>query len=105
MPPAFRILVADAIHEQWRSLLASHRGLEIDAATGLNEAALCERIADYDALIVRSKTRVPAAVTSGGRRIKVIGRAGIGVDYRHGSDQPPPNGPVSRVRTSSFEVD
>lgn len=78
--PTHRVLVADAIHEQGRSILAARDGFEVDVATGLNEAALCERIVDYDALIVRSKTRVTASVISAGRRIKVIGRAGIGVD-------------------------
>ena len=80
MPTARRILIADAIHEQGRALLASRPGLTVDVATGLDEAALCQRIADYDALIVRSNTRVTAAVIAAGKRLKAIGRAGTGVD-------------------------
>src|SRR6202162_2776183 len=80
MPTARRILIADAIHEQGRALLASRPGLTVGAATGPDEAALCQRIADYDALIVRSNTRVTAAVIAAGKRLKAIGRAGIGVD-------------------------
>src|SRR6476661_6215421 len=81
MPAVHRILVADPIHEQARSFLASRPGFEVAVATGLNETQLVERIGDYDGIIVRSKTRVTAAVVSAGRqRLKVIGRAGIGVD-------------------------
>jgi len=80
VPAMFRILVADSIHEQGRSLLSARPGIEVDVATGLSEAALAERIAGYDALIVRSKTRVTAPVIAAGRHLKVIGRAGIGVD-------------------------
>jgi D-3-phosphoglycerate dehydrogenase / 2-oxoglutarate reductase len=80
MSLAPRILSADPIHEQGRTLLASRPGFVVDVETQLDEAALCKRIADYDALIVRSKTRVTAAVIAAGKRLKTIGRAGIGVD-------------------------
>lgn len=74
------VLVADPIHEQGKALLASTPGLAVDVATGLDEGALCRRIGDYDALIVRSKTRVTAPVIEAGKKLRVIGRAGIGVD-------------------------
>ena len=80
MAAAKRILVADPIHEQGRNLLSARTGLSVDVATGLDEAALQQRIGDYDALIVRSKTRVTAPIIAAGNRLKVIGRAGIGVD-------------------------
>ena len=81
MPAVHRILIADPIHEKARSLLASRPGFEVAVATGLNETELVERIGDYDGIIVRSKTRVTAAVVSAGHhRLKAIGRAGIGVD-------------------------
>ena len=80
MVAAKRILVADPIHEQGRNLLSARTGLSVDVATGLDEAALQQRIGDYDALIVRSKTRVTAPIIAAGSRLKVIGRAGIGVD-------------------------
>ena len=78
--PGKRVLVADPIHEQGRALLAATPGLAVDVVTGLDEPALCQRIGDYDALIVRSKTRVTASVIEAGKKLKVIGRAGIGVD-------------------------
>ncbi|HEY8247521.1 MAG TPA: phosphoglycerate dehydrogenase [Hyphomicrobium sp.] len=75
-----RILVADPIHDQGQAFLDSRPGLSVDVVTGLDEGALCQRIDDYDALIVRSKTRVTARVIAAGTRLKAIGRAGIGVD-------------------------
>jgi D-3-phosphoglycerate dehydrogenase / 2-oxoglutarate reductase len=75
-----RILIADPIHEQAHKLLASRPGFEVAVATGLSEAELVERIPAYDGIIVRSKTRVTATVIAAGQKLKVIGRAGIGVD-------------------------
>ena len=75
-----RILVADPIHEEAHSVLASRPGFEVTVATGLTEAGLVDLIGDYDGLIVRSKTRVTTPVVAAGPRLKVIGRAGIGVD-------------------------
>jgi D-3-phosphoglycerate dehydrogenase len=67
-------------YEQAKSLLASRPGFYVSVATDLSEAQLIECIGDYDGIIVRSKTHVTASVVSAGRRLKVIGRAGIGVD-------------------------
>jgi len=75
-----RILIADPIHEEGRTLLASRPGFIVDVEIQLDEPSLCKRIADYDALIVRSKTRVTAAVIAAGEKLKIIGRAGMGVD-------------------------
>ena len=78
--PEHTILIADPIHEQAKSLLASRPGFYVAVVTDLSEAQLIECIGDYDGIIVRSKTRITASVVSAGRRLKVIGRAGIGVD-------------------------
>ena len=80
MPSVHRILIADAIHEQAQKLLASRPGFEVAVATGSSEAELVERIPAYDGIIVRSKTRLTAPVIAAGQKLKVIGRAGIGVD-------------------------
>jgi D-3-phosphoglycerate dehydrogenase / 2-oxoglutarate reductase len=80
MTEVFRVLIADPIHEDGRKLLESAGGLSIDVATGLDEAGLVARIPAYDALIVRSKTRVTAPVIAAASALKVVGRAGIGVD-------------------------
>ena len=78
--PEYRLLIADPIHEWAKSQLASRPGFYVAVATDLSEALLIECIGDYDGIIVRSKTRITASVVSAGRRLKVIGRAGVGVD-------------------------
>jgi D-3-phosphoglycerate dehydrogenase len=52
----------------------------VDVSTDLERAELLARIGDYDALVVRSATRVDAELIAAGSRLRVIGRAGTGVD-------------------------
>jgi D-3-phosphoglycerate dehydrogenase len=73
-----RILVADPLAED--GLARLRREGEVTVATKLGEAELVQRIPDFDALVVRSETRVTAPVLEAGRRLKVVGRAGVGVD-------------------------
>lgn len=80
MTERFRVLIADPVHEDGRKLLEANGAISVDVETGLDEAGLIARIGRYDALIVRSKTRVTAPVIAAGIALKVIGRAGIGVD-------------------------
>ena len=80
MADEFKILVADPIHEDGRALLAANPNVRVDVATGLDEAGLVAKIPGYDALVVRSKSRVTKPVIKAGTSLKAIGRAGIGVD-------------------------
>jgi len=73
-----RVLVTDPLAEEGIALLQEH--LAVDVRTDLDVAGLLTAIPDYDALLVRSRTRVTAAVIAAGRRLRVIGRAGTGVD-------------------------
>lgn len=73
-----RVLVADPISQHGVDLLSS--AAAVDVRTGLPPGELIETIGEYDALIVRSETRVTEAVVKAGRRLKAIGRAGVGVD-------------------------
>jgi len=73
-----RVLVADPIAEAGINRLREHA--DVDVELRQSPAALVERIEKYDALIVRSETRVDAKVIMAGTRLKVIGRAGAGVD-------------------------
>ena len=73
-----KILVADPIAEQGLQLLRSHA--QVDVKPRLQAEQLKDIIADYDALIVRSRTRVGAEVIEAGQKLKVIGRAGVGTD-------------------------
>ena len=80
MTDTFRVLIADPIHEEGRRILEANAALSVDVETGLDAEGLIARIPGYDALIVRSKTRVTEPVIAAGTALKVIGRAGIGVD-------------------------
>lgn len=73
-----RVLVTDSIASEGIDLLRS--GAEVDVKRGLKEAELIDVIKDYDALVVRSETKVTPAVIRAGGKLKVIARAGIGVD-------------------------
>lgn len=75
---ATRILVADPIADDGVARLRAIG--EVDVATGLDPAALRERIAGYDALVVRSETKVTADLLDAATRLRVVGRAGVGVD-------------------------
>ncbi len=76
----FKVLISDPISDQGIALLAEAPDIAIDKKTGLGEEELAAIIGDYDALLVRSQTRVTARVLEAARRLKVIGRAGVGVD-------------------------
>jgi len=76
--PTAKILVADPIAEDGIELLS--RSGEVDTRTGLKPDELAATIGDYDALVVRSETKVTAAIFEAGHRLQVVGRAGVGVD-------------------------
>ncbi|HWF56904.1 MAG TPA: phosphoglycerate dehydrogenase [Candidatus Dormibacteraeota bacterium] len=73
-----RILVADPIAADGVERLRAAG--DVDVVTGLDEASLIARIPGYDALVVRSETKVTAAVLASAGRLRVVGRAGVGVD-------------------------
>lgn len=75
-----RVLVSDALSEQGLAILRQTPGATIDYKPGLNEADLAAAIAGADALVIRSGSKVTARVIEAADRLKVIGRAGIGVD-------------------------
>jgi D-3-phosphoglycerate dehydrogenase len=75
-----RILVSDPIAKQGLEILAKEPGLQVDVRPHLAPDALAACIGDYEGLIVRSETKVTGEVLARARRLKVIGRAGIGVD-------------------------
>ena len=73
-----KVLVTDAIAPEGLDLLGSM--VEVDVKRGLQEWELVEAIRDYEALVVRSETKVTPRVIEAGARLRVIARAGIGVD-------------------------
>ena len=76
----FRVLVADAISEAGVALLRATDGFDVAVETKLPPDALRSRLRDADALIVRSATRVTEDALADAKRLRVIGRAGTGVD-------------------------
>ncbi|KCZ72990.1 D-3-phosphoglycerate dehydrogenase [Candidatus Methanoperedens nitroreducens] len=73
-----KVLVSDPISEQGIEILSKE--VDVDIATGLEPSELIKRIGDYEALIVRSETQVTKDVINTGKKLKIIGRAGVGVD-------------------------
>jgi D-3-phosphoglycerate dehydrogenase len=74
-----KVLISDKLSARAVEALRA-RGLEVEVAVGLTPDALIERVGAYDGLAVRSATKVSAEVIAAGARLRVIGRAGIGVD-------------------------
>ncbi|MGH8623542.1 MAG: hydroxyacid dehydrogenase, partial [Burkholderiales bacterium] len=75
-----KVLIADTIAEEGLTDLRARPGFEVVVATGETPEALASRIADCNAVIVRSTTRITRAILSAAPRLRVVGRAGIGVD-------------------------
>lgn len=73
-----KILVADPVSEQGVALLAEKH--QVDVKLKLPVEELIRLIPEYDALVVRSETKVTKAVIEVAEKLKVIGRAGVGVD-------------------------
>ncbi|MGR9051960.1 MAG: phosphoglycerate dehydrogenase [Gammaproteobacteria bacterium] len=74
------ILIADKLAEEGINFLNDQPGIHTHIQTGMNEDELCDMIGDYDALLVRSDTKVTEKVLRSASKLKVVGRAGIGVD-------------------------
>jgi D-3-phosphoglycerate dehydrogenase / 2-oxoglutarate reductase len=75
-----RVLVSDAMAIEVAEILGNTPGVKVDVKTGLNPEELKAVIRDYDALIVRSATKVTAEILEAATRLVAIGRAGAGVD-------------------------
>jgi D-3-phosphoglycerate dehydrogenase len=76
--PDYKILITDGLDERGQSILRS--SAKVDDKTGISADELLKVIPDYDAMIVRGRTKVTASVMDAASRLRVIGRAGVGVD-------------------------
>src|SRR5437879_6216179 len=74
-----RVLISDALSPRAAEIFAA-RGIEVDLTPGLGPEELKARIGGYGGLAVRSATKVTAGLIARAENLKVIGRAGIGVD-------------------------
>jgi D-3-phosphoglycerate dehydrogenase len=75
-----KILVSDPLSDEGLKILKDIREFQVDVKTELKPEALKETIGDYDALIVRSATKVTKDIIDSASSLKVIGRAGVGLD-------------------------
>ncbi len=77
----YRILIADGVSPKGIAVLSENSNFEVEAVgAGLKEDELIAKIANLDALVIRSATKVSAKALAAATRLKVIGRAGVGVD-------------------------
>ena len=76
----FKILIPDDLSADGLALLKADPADAVDVVKKMPRAELLAKIGDYDALIVRSETKVDAEVIDAGAKLRVVGRAGIGVD-------------------------
>ncbi len=74
----FKILITDGLGDNGQSILRASSS--VDDKAGISAAELVKIAGDYDALIVRGRTKVTAEVLESAQKLKVIGRAGVGVD-------------------------
>jgi D-3-phosphoglycerate dehydrogenase len=73
-----RVLVAENIGQSGIELLRRH--FDVDLANGWSPEELAERIGDYDGILIRSATKLDSALLDRARRLRAVGRAGVGVD-------------------------
>lgn len=73
-----KVLITDKINEAAGKVLDGVA--QIDFLPTMSEDELVEKIKDYDALMIRSQTKVTARVLEAGKKLKIVGRAGVGVD-------------------------
>ncbi len=74
----FKVLVCDPIAKEGVEVLKQKA--EVDEVKGLSEDELVEKVKDYDAIVVRSATKVTRRIIEAAEKLKVIARAGVGVD-------------------------
>jgi len=75
-----KVLVSDSLSEKGVAVLEKEKGIDVTVKTGLSQQELIKEIVKYDALIVRSVSKVTAPVIKAAKNLKVIGRAGVGLD-------------------------
>lgn len=75
-----KVLVCDPVSEQGINILKEEPGLEVDVRLKLSEEELCALAPDYHAIVVRSETKITPRILENAPNLKVVGRAGVGID-------------------------
>ncbi len=76
----YKILISDSLSDEGLKILKDNKEFEITVKTGMKPEELKEVIKDYDALVVRSATKANREIIEAAAKLKVIGRAGVGLD-------------------------
>ncbi|MFZ6026605.1 MAG: hydroxyacid dehydrogenase [Chloroflexota bacterium] len=74
----WKILLTDGLHDSGQAILKA--GAQVDNRPDITADELLTVVGEYDALIVRGRTKVTAAVFDAAKKLKAVGRAGVGVD-------------------------
>ena len=75
-----KILVSDSLAEEGRNILSDGGANEVVYKPDISPEDLVKEIGEFDALVIRSATQVTADVLKAGKKLKIVGRAGVGVD-------------------------
>ena len=75
-----KVLVSDNLGEIGVRTMQEAGGIEVDVKTGLSPEEIKAIIGQYDALVIRSATKVTEELLEAAKKLKVVGRAGIGLD-------------------------
>lgn len=75
-----KVLISDNLGEEGIKIFENEEGIDVDVNTGLSPDELKKIIGDYDGLVIRSATKVTADLLDAAINLKVVGRAGIGLD-------------------------
>ncbi len=75
-----KIIICDGMHQSGLQLLRENTSIRVDVPQQISAEEIMDTIADYDAMVVRSRTKVTADLIARAKRLRVIGRAGTGVD-------------------------
>jgi len=75
-----KVLVSDKLGDAGLEIFRAEEGIELDVNTGLTPDELKAIIGEYDGLVIRSATKVTSEILDAATHLKVVGRAGIGLD-------------------------
>jgi len=75
-----KILVSDSLGQGGMDILRKEKNIQVDEKVGLKPEELKKIIGEYDAILIRSATKLTADIIEAGKKLRVIGRAGVGVD-------------------------
>src|SRR3990167_4087807 len=77
---SFKILISDVLSKEAVEILEQEKSFKVDVKTGLSPEELKKIIKNYDALVVRSATKVTKDIIGACGAMRIIGRAGVGLD-------------------------